>query len=187
MSKIILVTGGARSGKSVFAEEMIKGFGDSVLYIATTIAADEEMRYRIQRHRALRPPEWDTVEVYRDIDVLMEDTGAGYDAVMVDCVDALVENLIREAGSDIHWDTASIETGIQVERMVRDTMKRVVEAARIIPAPVLFVTNEVGLTVVPEKRYARIVRDVTSRVNTLLATHADTVYLMVSGLPLKLK
>lgn len=186
MGRIIMVTGGIRSGKSVFAEQLLHSFGTSVLYIATAVAADEDMQYRITRHRELRPEEWDTLEAFRDIDIRLEDVGSGYDAVMLDCVSVMVDNLLP-GSNEMDWEGASVEAVIQIERAVRAQIKKVVQAAKTIPPPVVFVTNEMGLSAEPASRRARVLRDVACRVNTHLASAADEAYLLVSGIPVKLK
>lgn len=186
MGKLILVTGGVRSGKSVFAEELIRSYGESVLYIATAVAVDEELQYRIDRHRELRPAEWDTLEAYRDIHQHLEDVGAGYDAIMLDCVTVMVENLLL-AYQAVNWGQADIQTLVRIEKEVRREVRKTIDAARTVPPPVVFVTNEVGFAMEPKEQLARTYRNIASRVNTMLASEADEAYLLVSGIPVKIK
>ena len=94
MSKVTLVTGGARSGKSTFAEELVKEKGDKILYIATAKAIDEEMKDRIRRHRERRPNGWDTLEQYSGLGAVLPDRSRDYDALLLDCVTIMSTNII---------------------------------------------------------------------------------------------
>ena len=185
MGKLILITGGARSGKSSFAEETAKRLGSNILYVATSIAFDEEMKDRIKRHREQRPSEWETVEAYRDLDVELEGRLGGKDVVLLDCITVMVSNLMLEKSMD--WEGISVEeirdaeerAGLEIEKLLK-----LAGAARI---PFIIVTNELGMGVVPPTELGRAIRDIGGRANQVLARAAEEVYLCVSGIPVKIK
>lgn len=173
MGKLVFVTGGSRSGKSRFAVERAKADGGKVLFVATMVPRDDEMKSRVARHRADRPADWDTVE--RETGVawaLMESRDKGYKAAVVDCLTLLVSNILLAGGDE--------ETALQEAR-------ELLEAAKRVPFTVYVVTNEVGSGVVPTSDLGRRFRDVAGTVNQEVARGADEAYLMASGLPVALK
>jgi adenosylcobinamide kinase/adenosylcobinamide-phosphate guanylyltransferase len=185
MGKLVLVTGGARSGKSTYAERLARDYGNDVLYVATSVPVDAEMRDRIQKHRRQRPACWSTFEGYRDLKRIYR-YGKSYAAVLVECVTVMIANLMYEqTGEDVGIfspaELAKLEEAILGE--FRDFLTEAVGH----PCPVIMVTNEVGFGIVPENKMARIFRDIAGRVNQYLASRADEVYLVVCGLPVKIK
>ena len=179
MSRLILITGGARSGKSDFAEQLAHSLGrDDVLFVATAEALDEDMARRIAAHRQSRPPAWCTLETPRHVGTAIQNAAAAR-VVIVDCLTLLVSNvLFAEEGSP---DPNAAETAVSAE--VCD----LIAAARAVRGDLIVVTNEVGLGIVPDNRLARTYRDLLGRANSTLAREADQVYLMVAGLPLEIK
>jgi adenosylcobinamide kinase / adenosylcobinamide-phosphate guanylyltransferase len=169
--RIILITGGARSGKSRYAEERARETGARLLYIATAEARDEEMARRIAAHRARRGPEWTTVEAPVEIARALTDNRGGFDGALVDCVTLWLSNLIESA------EEAAIDCAVE----------EFIAAAHDFRSPVFVVTNEVGSGIVPESALARKFRDVAGRTNQRLAAVADEVVLMVAGLPVFVK
>jgi adenosylcobinamide kinase/adenosylcobinamide-phosphate guanylyltransferase len=185
MGKLILVTGGARSGKSSFAEETAKKLGSRILYVATCIAFDDEMKDRVRRHREQRPPEWETVEAYKDLDLALEGRLAGKDAVLLDCMTIMVSNLMLDVAMD--WEGIGVEEISAAEERARlevDKLLKVIDSSSV---PFILVTNELGMGVVPPSELGRAVRDIGGRANQMLARAADEVYLCVSGIPIKIK
>ena len=168
-SAVTLVLGGARSGKSAYAESLLPGAGS--VYVATAEAIDDEMRDRIARHRARRGGEWTTVEAPLELTGAIGAQGrnAYGGGVLVDCLTVWLGNLMH-AGRDI-------------DREVRTLLESLATPA----APVVLVANEVGLGVVPENAMARAFRDHAGRLNQALAARADRVVLVTAGLPLVLK
>lgn len=168
MGKTILVTGGARSGKSAIAEAKTLQLGARAVYIATAEIRDEEMRQRVEAHQARRGPEWTTVAEPIDLaGALIESDGQG--PRLVDCLTLWLTNLML---SDRDWSGAA-DRLIAVLREQRD--------------PVVCVTNEVGMGIVPDNALARAFRDAAGEVNQRVAAQADEVYLAVSGIELRVK
>ncbi|HYP63789.1 MAG TPA: bifunctional adenosylcobinamide kinase/adenosylcobinamide-phosphate guanylyltransferase [Acidocella sp.] len=165
---IILITGGARSGKSLYAEQRCLALPGMPRYIATAEAGDEEMAARIAAHRARRGPPWQTHEVPLDLAAAMEATD-GDGPRLVDCLTLWLSNLMF-AGRDVAAETALLCAAVQRQS-----------------APVLFVTNEVGMGIVPENALARAFRDEAGRLNQDIARLADEVQLLVSGYPVRVK
>ncbi len=185
MGKLILVTGGARSGKSSFAEETVKSFGGNILYIATSIPFDDEMKERVKRHRQQRPAAWDTLEAYRDMDVRLAGKLPGKDAVLLDCITVMVSNIMLE--KELDWDTASVDTVNEIEKMVDNEIGKLMKIIKSSDVPFVVVTNELGSGLVPPYALGRAMRDIAGRANQMLARSADEVYLCVSGIPVKIK
>ncbi len=164
---ISLVLGGARSGKSLFAEGLLASHAGGRIYLATAEPGDEEMRARIREHRARRAGDWRTVEAPLDITAVI--AAAGRQAVLLDCLTLWLTNLMA-AKRDI--DHATGELCAALDRVA---------------APVVIVSNEVGLGIVPENALAREFRDRAGRLNQAVAARADRVFLLAAGLPLTLK
>jgi len=177
---IILITGGARSGKSSFAQSLFDGT-QQVLYIATAEVSDAEMGERVRLHRAARPAGWRTAERYRDLAGALE----GEDGCLLDCVTVLTSNIMFEHTAQ--YERIPAEVAREVERDVCDELKRLIGAAKGRGMTLALVTNELGSGIVPEHHVARVFRDIAGRVNQYLAHEADSVYLCVSGIPVKIK
>lgn len=178
MGKVVLVTGGCRSGKSRFAQQMAEAVGPNRLYIATAPVLDFEMEERITRHRQARARRnWSTCEEPIDLAGALGVT-AGFDAVLCDCLTLWVNNLLYQAEQE-------------QSNFIEDDMARlaqeVVDVARQYSNPVIFVTNEVGLGIVPADALSRRFRDLAGRCNQVIAAAADEVFVLISGVPLKIK
>lgn len=181
MGKMILVTGGARSGKSAFAEKLARESGGKVAYIATAEAWDAEMEHRIALHRSRRPSDWRTYEAPREAAKVIREAGQEHGTILFDCVTIYLSNLLcREAEP---YDEA------QLAALVQGEMASLIEAVQGVPeeTAVLFVTNEVGAGIVPENRLARLYRDLAGLANQQLAAAADAVYAVLCGIPLCIK
>lgn len=185
MGKIILVTGGARSGKSTFAEDTARNLGGNVVYVATSKPCDDEMKERIRKHRSQRPQEWETVEAYKDMDIHLKNRLKDRDAVLLDCVTIMVSNLMLEKAMD--WEGITADEINQVEAYVKNEIDKLIAVAMEAEIPFIIVTNELGMGVVPPYELGRAVRDIAGRANQMLAKVAGEVYLCVSGIPVKIK
>jgi len=182
MGKVVYITGGARSGKSSFAESYAAN-ADTVTYIATGIATDDEMAARIEKHKQSRPSEWQTVESYRNIDATIK---AGDTAMyLLDCLTVMITNIVMEVSTDGE-DLTDEDMRKLEEQVTREVMNMVV-AAKEGTSDLIVVSNEVGMGIVPEYKLARFFRDAAGRANQLMASLADEAYLLVSGIPLKIK
>ncbi|MFZ5987951.1 MAG: bifunctional adenosylcobinamide kinase/adenosylcobinamide-phosphate guanylyltransferase [Bacillota bacterium] len=185
MNKLILVTGGSRSGKSSFAESLAGKIDDSVLYIATSIPFDDEMKARVEKHRKQRPKEWKTLEAYKDFDIRLKEAGACNKVFLLDCITLMVSNIILE--NSIDWDSSSNEQISEIEQTVVLEVEKLLKSVKDLNVSFIGVTNEVGMGIVPENRLSRVFRDIAGRINQLLAKAADEVYLCVSGIPVRIK
>jgi adenosylcobinamide kinase/adenosylcobinamide-phosphate guanylyltransferase len=185
MGRFILITGGARSGKSKLAEEMAKSYGNNILYIATAIGFDEEMKERIRRHRQKRPASWNTIEAYRDFGSILPALIEGRDAVLLDCVTNMVSNIMLEKAMD--WENLSMDEIDDVEKEIEGQMESLLTIVRETDIPFIFVTNELGMGVVPASMSGRAVRDIAGRVNQRMARAADEVHFCISGIPMRIK
>lgn len=185
MGRIIMVTGGTRSGKSTFAEKTASGFGDKVLYIATSVAFDDEMKERVKKHKEQRPSGWFTLEAYKGLDRCLDTVGKDFDAALLDCLTLMVSNLMLE--KDMDWENMTVDEINKVEAVVAKEVDKLLDAALESGFPFVIVTNELGMGVVPSTVLGRAVRDIGGRANQKLAQVADEVYLCVSGIPVRIK
>jgi len=169
LPRLTLVLGGARSGKSRYAEKLIEAAASSGIYCATAEAGDAEMTARIAAHRARRGPFWRTIEApLRIAEVVAAETRPGR-PLLIDCLTLWLSNLMMA------------ETALDDEFSALDAA---LHEAR---GPVVLVANEVGLGLVPETPLGRAFRDAAGRLNQDIAAHADRVVFMAAGLPLVLK
>lgn len=172
MAKNILITGGARSGKSRLAEHLAGEFGAPLGYIATGQAGDAEMAERIGRHQARRGPAWQTIEEPIALTQIIRERDGYFNTMLVDCITLWLTNLL------LKYDDAA---------QVLADVKELTEELPMLKTPLILVSNEVGMGIVPENRLARTFRDVAGEANEMIAKTADEVYVTLSGLPLKLK
>jgi adenosylcobinamide kinase/adenosylcobinamide-phosphate guanylyltransferase len=179
----ILLIGGAGSGKSHFAQELALKLGGVVLFVATAVAGDEEMRQRINKHRGKRPPAWSTLEVTTEVGKKIREKIGDARVVIVDCITLLANNIFSQysdrAGEPI--DVPLIEKSLNAE------IEELIECLKQLDASFIIVTNEVGLGLVPPNRLGRLYRDLLAKANQRLAEAADEVYLMVAGLAVPIK
>jgi adenosylcobinamide kinase / adenosylcobinamide-phosphate guanylyltransferase len=177
----VFVLGGARSGKSAFAERLAADLGPPVLYVATATAVDAEMADRIRRHRARRPPGWRTLEVPRDVAPAVRVALGGSRTVLVEDLTLLLSNLL--VGPEHQAPAVDLPAAERAEARAGQEL----EELFALPAHVVLVSNEVGLGLVPEYPLGRQFRDALGRLNQRAAAAADAVYLLVAGLPVSLK
>lgn len=180
-SSLTLLLGGARSGKSAYAEQWAAQYGDHVLFVATAQAFDDEMRERIAAHRASRPAKWHTLEAPLQTGTHIRQALAQttYDTVVVDCMTLLASNALLQLPEEAPQEIVTAA----VVREANDLLA----AQQSSQAQWLIVTNEVGMGVVPPTRLGRYYRDALGRANQVLAASAHSVLLFVAGLPWQLK
>lgn len=185
MSRLILVLGGARSGKSSFAEEIVTKLGGlDVTYLATSEVRDQEMADRVAHHQNSRPVEWSTIEESRYISDVLGDLNEGA-VVLLDCLTLLISNLLlddEEFGEgDYGFNRRDKEEEIIVE------VKRIIGEVKDRDLTLVVVSNEVGQGLVPPYKLGRVYRDIVGRVNQLVASEADEVYITYAGIPVEIK
>jgi adenosylcobinamide kinase/adenosylcobinamide-phosphate guanylyltransferase len=175
MGEVWFVTGGARSGKSRFAERLATGTRLEVVYLATMEPLDDELLERVAYHRATRPSTWQTVEAPRDPrDALAAvDTGA---CVLLDCLSLWVTNRLLDGGEEPSWADL-----LELERTLDAEVAALLDCAHGREGPTILVTNEVGSGVVPETLLGRAFRDMLGRVNQQAAAAASQAWLLISG------
>ena len=173
---MIVVTGGGRSGKSIFAEDLAKKRGQKVLYIATAVPFDQEMRERIQKHQQRRPADWETLEGYSNLADSIEKRASNFDCMLLDCITILITNLLFHFSRTDKVDDMDFE---ELERKVLAEIVEILDACKKAETEMIFVTNEVGLGIVPENKLSRHFRDIAGRVNQLLAKRAYEGYFVV--------
>ena len=181
---LTFVTGGARSGKSTFAEKLARSYATEVLYIATAVPFDEEMQERVRKHQAQRPAEWRTVEQYAGIGSVLRE--AQEPVVLLDCVTVMLSNLLFAAGLNEHQpDRMAVKA---IEESIAVEIENILQAVAENPTrEVIMVSNELGMGLVPAYPLGRIFRDIAGRVNQKIAAASDKVYLVVSGIPVPIK
>lgn len=191
MGKLTLILGGARSGKSTFAENRAKELGgDSVLYVATSETKDGEMVERVEKHRSERPSAWGTVEAPRNVAQAIRAARSEASFVLLDCMTFLVANHLMDAAApeDDPFDDPSADPfDVQIEVDVVAEVEALIEYIQEADVELLVVSNEVGLGVVPPYELGRAYRDILGRANQILARNADEVQLLVAGIPMQIK
>lgn len=185
-SRIILVTGGTRSGKSSYAESLAERSDREVTYIATAIPLGEEMEDRIKKHRESRPGSWKTLEMFKGISEEIKNDEYNGNCFLLDCVTIMTTNLMFEDLS-IDWDTVDRDYIDNIEIRIKEEFVSIINEAREANQEFIFVTNELGMGIVPSNRLSRIFRDIAGSVNQLIAREANDVYFCVSGIPTKIK
>lgn len=199
---LIYITGGAKSGKSRFAENLLLSLNNGKqknIYLATSIVFDEEMQTKVELHKERRQDKWVTVEGYKDFYKYLESTffekkfqekenpeKKGFrNNILVDCLTNMVSNIIFE-NTDIDWDTPTKE---QIKKCDEVVEKQVEELLNISGEfeNMIIVSNELGMGIVPSYPLGRYFREIAGKMNQLVAEKADEVYFVVSGIPMKIK
>ena len=180
MGRLLLVLGGARSGKSAYAQRLAQELGgDAVLFVATAEACDEDMAQRIARHQQERPAAWRTLETPRQVGQTIALHLHDTTVVLIDCLTLLVSNTLLHCGESP--DPVAAEAAVQEE------ISALVQACQTSAATYIVVSNEVGLGLVPDNPLGRLYRDLLGRANQSLAARAEAVLFMVAGLPVDVK
>ena len=188
MAKMTFVIGGARSGKSAFAEELAKKYND-VVYIATAEVKDEEMRDRIQIHRARRPFNWKTIEAPFHVDMVVSNLNEKAGVVYIDCITLYITNMLLSDDAANSADSAGMQREIlkQKQSQMLGEINKLSKVCRESKSDVIIVSNEVGLGIVPDNALSRVFRDIAGSANQIIADEADEVYFMVAGIAQRIK
>ncbi len=177
--RLIFLLGGARSGKSRYAEQWGREQGKSVLFVATAEALDDEMRDKIAHHRQQRPDSWHTLEAPVNVGAAIQQAPGNHDTIILDCITLLAANVLLTLPDECSQDEANRSVLAEVEAILHVYAQT--------EATWLIVSNEVGMGVVPPTRLGRLYRDALGTANQRIAEAADEVLLFVAGLPWKLK
>jgi len=177
--RLTLILGGARSGKSAYAQRLAMERREAVLYVATAEAGDEEMAARIAAHRAERPPGWQTLEAPTKVGAAIQSWPMPVDVILIDCLTLLANNVIAPLPEPVTEAAAESALNAEVEALLA--------AHAAGNAEWIVISNEVFLGLVPPYPLGRVYRDALGRANQRLAEAADEALLMVAGLPMKLK
>jgi adenosylcobinamide kinase/adenosylcobinamide-phosphate guanylyltransferase len=177
--KLIFITGGARSGKSNFAEKIALSLGKPVVYLATGQPLDKEMADRIKKHKAKRPTDWETYEEPIEVSELVSSLGREKEVILIDCLTLLVSNLLLREKNKVGNPPWEEKILLEIEKLT--------EISYQVPAQIIIVSNEVGMGLVPDNPLGRVYRDILGRANSIIANKADQVFMMISGIPLKIK
>ena len=182
-STIILCSGGARSGKSEFAEQLALSLKGRKAYVATGQAFDDEMKDRIKKHQLRRGKEWITFEIPLHLHENGEQIKNVSDVILIDCLTMFTSNHVFA-----HGDINTQEDANRIESIILKELRLLLqEINNSNDKTVIFVTNEIGLGIVPENKLARYFRDITGRVNREVASAANKMYLTISGVTIELK
>lgn len=176
--KLTFILGGARSGKSSFAQRMVESDGRPALFVATATAGDEEMATRIVAHQVSRSSQWVTLEAPLSVGNAIR-KAVLTDWVLVDCITLLTSNVLMEIPEPVDEQL--------YQKQITQEIEELMEAYRSHAGEWVIVSNEVGLGLVPEYPLGRFYRDALGRANQMLAETADTVLFMVAGIPMSVK
>lgn len=188
--KLIYITGGAKSGKSKFSEDLLLKLNSGKqknIYLATSLVFDEEMELKVELHRKRRENKWITVESYKNLEENLKKTydGKYKNNMLVDCLTNMVSNIIFE-DTKINWDKP---TKNEMKLLDERVLKEVLELLEVVNKydNVVIVSNELGMGIVPSYPLGRYFREIAGKMNQLVAERADEVYFVVSGIPVKIK
>ena len=182
-SQIILCSGGARSGKSEFAERLALATEGRKAYVATGQAFDEEMLDRIKKHQERRGKIWNNFEVPLHLADEWENISQSADVILIDCLTMFTTNHMMAYGSIRGQEDAN-----RLEQTILSELDTLLDSIQLCEGKtVIFVTNEIGLGIVPDNKLARYFRDIAGRVNRAVASVADKLYLTISGVTIELK
>lgn len=172
-TKLILITGGVRSGKSCFAQSLSDNMEGRKVFLATAQALDEEMKSRIEQHKKERPSGWDTIEEDKHLTTAIKNCKGKYEVILIDCLTMWISNLLLNSSL--------------TESEILEEVTALIALCKTIQSTILIVSNEVGSGIVPAQKVSRLFRDCLGRANQEIASKADEVYLVTAGIPFKLK
>jgi adenosylcobinamide kinase/adenosylcobinamide-phosphate guanylyltransferase len=183
---VTFVIGGARSGKSTFAEMKAKEYSENVLYLATAVVTDQAMADRVKKHKEQRPDSWKTLEMYSDFKNLVNFSEfMDSEAIMIDCITTLVGNFMFD--SKLDFDSCSIERVNKLEEHITLEVMSLIDVCNQNNKKLIIVSNETGMGVVPSYYMGNYFRDISGRINSKISLKSDYMYFIFSGIPIKLK
>lgn len=188
-NKIFLVLGGARSGKSEFAEKlMYHSQGKRRGYIATSQILDDEMRYRVLLHKQRRPQEWKTFEVMHGVGDEIKTILKESDSILFDCITMYVNNILMDHMKGITVETLGVSDLTTLQNVLKEDLDKMFDAiSEATDKDIIFVSDELGMGIVPANALSRVYRDLVGLANQYVAKRADKVYLSVAGITIELK
>lgn len=183
---LTFIIGGARSGKSTYAELKAKEYGNKVVYIATAVVTDESMAERVKKHKKQRPESWGTIEMYSDFKRLSEiEEFMDSEVVLIDCLTTLIGNYMFD--SKINFDTCLPDEVNKLEVKITEELFSLIDVCKANGKRLIMVSNETGLGVVPPYYMGNYFRDISGRINQKITQTSDFMYFVLSGIPVKLK
>lgn len=188
-NKIVLVLGGSRSGKSEFAEKlMYRSRGKRKGYIATSQVLDEEMKYRVILHQRRRPEEWQTFELLHGIGAEMKPVFKQVDTILFDCITMYVNNLLMDHMRGVTVETLGISDLTTLQNALINDLDTLFEGLdKNDDKEIIFVSDELGMGIVPANAMSRVYRDLVGLANQYIAKKAEKVYLSIAGITIELK
>lgn len=180
---LVFVIGGSRSGKSKFALDRANALHGRKVYIATAEALDDEMKERIERHKKERSREWDTIEEPLEIASTIKSLRSHYNVMLLDCITLWLGNLLTKGQTDNAYAMKAIEEFLEVVKSFKDSIVSDLNPL----CHLIIVSNEVGMGIVPDNELSRRFRDMAGLLNQRVAEVADEVYMVVAGIPIKMK
>ena len=183
---VTFVIGGARSGKSTFAESKAKEYSEKVLYIATSVITDEAMADRVKKHKVQRPGSWETLEMYSDFRSLADkEEFKSSQAILLDCITTMIGNFMID--SKLDFDTCSPDDVNNLEKTINQEVLSLINVCNENNKKLIIVSNETGMGVVPPYYMGNYFRDISGRINNKIGQESDFMYFIFSGVPIKLK
>lgn len=182
---VTFVIGGARSGKSTFAEQKAKEYSNKVLYLATAVVTDQAMADRVKKHKEQRPATWSTLEMYSNFKELTNHMEFNEcEAVIIDCITTLIGNLMFD--SNLDFDTCKAEEVNALEKKITEEVLELINICNNNNKKLVIVSNETGMGVVPPYYMGNYFRDMSGRINREIASKSENMYFIFSGIPIKL-
>ncbi len=183
---VTFVIGGARSGKSTFAEQKAKEYSDKVVYLATSVITDQAMEDRVRKHREQRPKSWSTIELYSNFNELIKfKEFEECEVILIDCITTLIGNFMFD--SKIDFDSCKVSQVNDLEKRITLEVLNLIKVCNNHNKKLIIVSNETGMGVVPSYYMGNYFRDMSGRINREIAEKSDFMYFIFSGIPIKLK
>ncbi|WMJ76306.1 MULTISPECIES: bifunctional adenosylcobinamide kinase/adenosylcobinamide-phosphate guanylyltransferase [unclassified Sedimentibacter] len=183
---VTFVIGGARSGKSTFAEQKAKEYSDKVVYLATSVITDQAMEDRVRKHREQRPKSWSTIEMYSNFGELIKfKKFEECEVILIDCITTLIGNFMFD--SKIDFDSCKASQVNDLEKRITLEVLNLIKVCNDHNKKLIIVSNETGMGVVPSYYMGNYFRDMSGRINREIAEKSDFMYFIFSGIPIKLK